>query len=119
MKLEINSSFIKANDIFQSPDGKQILAVTPPLDENYWIMRVPLSKKQAIVCFPKFFTIGIGFQVEEDDWNSNLPWQRDAEYIFNHIKSNKGDKSISDKDCIEAIKMLQSAIKDYQGKKHD
>ena len=116
MNIEINGAFIKAKDTFKCPNGS-ILSVTPPLDENYWIMRVPLSKKQAIVCFPKFFTIGIGFQVEENDWNTNLPYTKKAKYIFNHIKCNKGDNLISDEDCIEAIKILQSAIKDWKGEK--
>lgn len=114
MNIEINGAFVKANDTFKIPNG-EIISITPPLDEKYWIMRVPLSEKQAIVCFPKFFTVGIGFQIEDKDWNTNLPYTEEPEYIFNHIKCNKGDDSISDKNCIEAIKLLQSAIKDWKG----
>lgn len=82
--------------------------MTPPIDEDYWEYRVRLSDKQAIVGFPKFFTIGIGFAVEED-WNTNLPYTCTAEEIFSHIKHNKGDDSITDEDAIRAIQMVQSA----------
>lgn len=48
------------------------MMLTPLIDEGYWKYRVMLSDTQAIVGFPKFFTVGIGFAVEED-WNTNLP----------------------------------------------
>lgn len=89
--------------------------ITPSIDEDYWFMRVPLSEKQAIVCFPKFGQVGIGFQHEED-WNTNLPSTCSAEAIFNHIKHNKGDDTISDDDCIAAIRLLQQAINQSQEK---
>lgn len=81
---------------------------TPPIDESYWMMRVPVSKKQAIVCFPKFGTIGIGFQIE-DDWNTNLPHTMKTQYIYDHIKVNKGQRHITRATCIAAIDMLQVA----------
>jgi hypothetical protein len=74
--------------------GKTIL-LTPPIIEDYWSYRVILSDKQAIIAFPKFRTIGIGFAVE-DDWNTNLPYTQDAEHILEHIAHNKGDPSIKD-----------------------
>lgn len=84
--------------------------VTPPIGADYWTMRVPLSDKQAIVCFPKFGTIGIGFQSEAEDWNTNLPYTCGPKEIFDHIKINKGDDTITDADCLAAIRMLQEAI---------
>lgn len=107
MTIEFNTNSIK-DDGQISPN----LAITPPINEDYWLMRIKVSEQQAIVCFPKFFTIGIGFQ-QEDDWNTNLPYTRDAEEIFQHIRMNKGDSSISDTTCIEAIRMLQDEIKRY------
>lgn len=89
--------------------GGGIVMTTPALDEDYWLMRVKVSENQAIVGFPKFFQCGIGFQVENDDWNTNLPSRMEAEEIFNHIKKNKGDDSISDEVCIEAIRMIKAA----------
>jgi hypothetical protein len=87
------------------------ILITPPVgEEGYWYYRVALSEKQAIIAFPKFGTIGIGFEKEEYDWNTNLPYQCSVEEIFQHIRKNKGDKNISDADCIEAIRMIQSAI---------
>jgi hypothetical protein len=82
--------------------------VTPPLSDEYWLYRVKLSDTQAILGFPKFGLVGIGFQ-EEEDWNTNLPSSCSAEEIFAHIARNKGDDSISDEDCLAAIRLIQEA----------
>lgn len=84
--------------------------LTPPIDEDYWAYRVRLSDEQAIVGFPKFFTVGIGF-AKEEDWNTNLPYTCDAVEIYDHIEHNKGDESISREDCITAIQMIQDAVR--------
>lgn len=84
--------------------------LTPLVREDYWAFRVKLSDTQAIVGFPKFTTIGIGFAVEED-WNTNLPYTCDAEHIYGHIAHNKGDDAITREDCIAAIRMIQDAAK--------
>jgi len=81
---------------------------TPDIGEDYWRYRVRLSETQAMLGFPKFGTIGIGFAVEED-WNTNLPYTVDAERIYDHIARNKGDDAISREDCITAIRMIQAA----------
>lgn len=87
------------------------MQITPPIEESYWQYRVKLSDTQAIVGFPKFSTIGIGF-AQEEDWNTNLPYTSDAEDIFKHIAHNKGDKSIKNADCIAAIRMIQAAVRE-------
>jgi hypothetical protein len=87
------------------------LMLTPRLSEDYWAYRVLLSESQAIVGFPKFFTIGIGFAVEDEDWNTNLPYTCGAVEIYEHIEENKGDDSISREDCIRAIEMVQEAAR--------
>ena len=84
------------------------LMLTPAIDEDYWLFRVRLSDAQAIVGFPKFFTIGIGF-AQEEDWNTNFPYTCETEEIFQHIAHNKGDDSISDDDCRRAIEMVRAA----------
>jgi hypothetical protein len=81
---------------------------TPPIDEDYWSYRVVLSEHQAIVGFPKFSTIGIGFAVEED-WNTNLPYTSETDKIFQHIAHNKGDDRIADVDVKHAIRLVQDA----------
>lgn len=111
MKVQINSKFMESNTEIKL--GKSLIAFTPPIDEDYWLFRVPLSDNQAIVGFPKFWTIGIGFQVEED-WNTNLPFSCDAEEIYKHIAHNKGDDSISDDACIDAIKLIQKQATIWQ-----
>lgn len=108
MQIELNQEFAPANTSFHMPSGGTMM-ITPPLDEDYWLLRVKLSDTQAIVAFPKFGTIGVGFAVEED-WNTNLPYTQKAENIFKHIDHNKGDDAISDTDCIAAIGMIQEAI---------
>lgn len=90
------------------------IAVTPALDENYWSYRVRLTDTQAVLGFPKFWTIGIGFAVEED-WNTNLPYTSDAAEIADHIGHNKGDDSISDDDVIAAIRLIQAAVAEDGG----
>lgn len=87
---------------------------TPPVGEGYWAYRVRVGDGQAVVGFPKFTTIGVGFAAETD-WNTNLPWTCETEVIFKHIAHNKGDDSISDEDCIEAIKLIQAAISEDGG----
>lgn len=97
----------------QQEDGSELapgIMMTPAIDEDYWEYRVRLSDTQAIVGFPKFGTIGIGF-AQEEDWNTNLPYTSDANRIYEHIRHNKGDDTISDADCIKAIEMIQEAAK--------
>lgn len=86
-----------------------MVSLTPFVNEDYWAYRVMLSDTQAIVAFPKFSTIGIGF-AQEEDWNTNLPYTLPAVQIWEHIKHNKGDESIADEDCLRAVEMLRDAI---------
>lgn len=88
--------------------GHRVLLMTPPVGEDYWLFRVKLSDTQSIIGFPKFGTIGIGF-AKETDWNTNLPYTSSAHDIFEHIRHNKGDDSISDSDCIAAIELIREA----------
>lgn len=111
LHVEINSAFVPANSSFHV--GQSLVMITPPLDEDYWMYRVPVSENQAMVAFPKFGVVGIGFQ-HEDDWNTNLPSTCSASMIYNHIKHNKGNKAISDKICLKAIKLLQKTIEENQ-----
>ena len=105
--MQINQKFVEADTNLKFGPG--VISITPPLDEDYWLMRVPVSKTQALVCFPKFGTVGIGFQHEED-WNTNLPYTCEAEEIYNHIQHNRGNRHIAKAACLEAIRLLQSAI---------
>lgn len=90
-----------------------VVMMTPAIDEDYWMFRVRLTEHQAIVGFPKFGTIGIGFSKEED-WNTNLPYSVDAGEIFDHISHNKGDDAISDDDCLTAIRLIQDVAQRYR-----
>ena len=93
----------------QSPVIGPIM-MTPSVGEDYWTYRVQLTDKQAIIGFPKFFTIGIGFAAEED-WNTNFPYTTDAEKIYEHIKHNAGDAAITREMCLEAIRLIQDAAR--------
>ena len=88
--------------------------VTPPLDENFWRYKVQVSDHQAVVGFPKFNVIGIGFQHEETDWDTNAPSRLKAEIIYNHIKVNakvKADnKAPSEELCLAAIRLIQATV---------
>lgn len=105
MVVEVNTSFQKATDSVDM--GDKILMFTPPIGGNYWLFRVQLKYGQSIVAFPKFGTIGCGFAVEKDDWNTNLPIQCSAEKIYGHIAVNKGHKNITKASCLQAIRAIQ------------
>ncbi len=102
--IEVNENFHPENTVISTTRGA--IAITPPLDAEYFIARVPLAKDQALVIFPKFFTIGCGF-AREEDWNTNLPLAVPAEQIYDHIKHNKRYSEITDEQCISAIRELQ------------
>lgn len=82
-----------------------------PGSDDEWSYRVVLSPRQAVLGFRKIGTIGIGFAIEEY-WNTNMPYRRDAQEIFDHIRDNKGDGEISDEDCLAAIRMIQDAARE-------
>jgi hypothetical protein len=102
--------------------GVQIL-LTPPISEDYWAYRVIVADGQAVVGFPKFGTIGVGFADEHDgkksSWNTNLPYTSDAEQIADHIWRNRGSalKAVGKRDgkeavhalIVEAIRLIQEA----------
>jgi hypothetical protein len=87
-----------------------VIGITPDIGENYWSYRVIVGEHQAVIGFPKFGLVGVGFAVEED-WNTNLPHGTIAEELFDHIKRNKGDKTIPDELCIEAIRLIDEAVR--------
>jgi hypothetical protein len=89
--------------------------ITPPIDEDYWEYRVRLTDGQAVVGFPKFFTVGIGFAVEED-WNTNLPYLNcTAEEITNHIWHNRACTGVTRALVIEAVQMIREAAAQDNG----
>jgi len=45
-----------------------------------------------------------------------LPYECDAEQIYEHIKCNKKYKEITKEQCIEAIKMIQEAVRKEESK---
>jgi hypothetical protein len=103
--VEVNSKIIKEEPL---RDGKVLILITPPLNSEFWSYRVRLFEDQAIIAFPKFMTIGIGFAVEEVDWNTNLPWTSEAEDIWEHIKVNKKHRYINKVLGVRAIKLIQN-----------
>ncbi len=108
LQLEVNAKLKPANDTFRVGNG--IVMITPSVGEDYWLFRVKLHANQAILGFPKFGVIGVGF-AQEEDWNTNLPSTVDAERIYEHIKHNKGHKEITKAMCLQAIRMIQNAAK--------
>lgn len=109
MQIEVNDQFQPADTEFGTLG--RVMSITPPIDAGYFIARVQLFADQAIVIFPKFFTIGCGF-AQEEDWNTNLPISVKAEQIYEHIKHNKKYPAITKGQCIEAIRMLQRWLED-------
>ena len=91
--------------------ANSVVMLTPPIDEAYWSYRVRLTETQAIVGFPKFGTIGIGF-AQEEDWNTNLPYTCDTTAIRWHIWHNRADEEITEESVDEAIAMVQAAARE-------
>lgn len=92
--------------------GGSKLLLTPKIGPDYWRYRVMVSDRQAVIGFPKFMTIGIGFAVEGADWNTNLPYACGADAIYRHIEANKGDDAISEETCVAAIRLIQDAVRE-------
>lgn len=103
--------------------GNATIMLTPPVSADYWSYRVRLNDRQAIVAFPKFGTIGIGF-AKEEDWNTNLPYTCHTLEILSHIWHNvdsgkpedgEGDYDLPEDDISilqvhAAISAIQQAI---------
>lgn len=100
-------------EIREQPNETPVLAggramMTPPVSGDYWAYRVKLNESgQAVLGFPKYTTIGIGF-AQEEDWNTNLPYICPAEGIAEHIMHNAGDPTITRTQVVEAIKLIQA-----------
>lgn len=90
--------------------GEVAIMITPPVGDDYWTYRVMLRPTQAVVGFPKFGTIGIGF-AEEEDWNTNLPYTCETEKIRAHIWHNRADETITEAEVDEAIALIQQAAR--------
>ena len=93
---------------------KSAALITPPIDEDYWEYRVQVTPEQAVVGFPKYVTIGIGFAVEEGSWNTNLPYNYDAERIAKHIDINR-PKGLRRATVVKAIRLIQAAAHEDRG----
>ncbi len=109
LQLEINGKFVRGNDTLVGTEGSALM-ITPSLDEDYWLFRVKLYEDQAMLGFPKFNTIGIGF-AQEEDWNTNLPYTCPPEQIYSHIEHNKQYEQITSEQCLEAIRLIQEVAK--------
>ena len=110
LQVEVNAKQWIERDILV---GRTHVLMTPPIDADYWLVRVPVTATQAIVGFPKFGTIGVGFQ-HEADWNANLPYSCEAVQIWEHIRHNKNDKRITRKRGVAAIELLQQTLRELR-----
>lgn len=97
-------------------EGANTFLFTPPIGEDYWLYRVLVADGQAVVGFPKFGTIGVGFAVEDYDWNTNLPYTTEAEDICQHIWENRGPNIPNTTDAklhvMQAIELIRTAAKE-------
>jgi len=109
LKLEINQNHVSGNE--ENVLKNRGIMITPPINKDYWTLRIHLYEDQYIQAFQKFMTLGIGFAIE-DDWNTNLPYTCDAEEILNHIWHNRRYVAIKKKRTLRAIKMIQDFIKE-------
>jgi len=113
--LERNSDTVDDKPVVA---GNASVMITPAINEDYWSYRVQLGGGQAIVGFPKFSTVGIGF-AQEEDWNSNLPFRCSTATIWRHIAHNKGAATATDEECQKAIDMVAEAVVAERGGARD
>ena len=112
MDLLINPKAVEiyAGKIEETKNARILFGGVPSNDKFLFVVK--LFNGQAIVAFPKYSNcIGIGFYIEEEGYDTNLPYQCKAEEIYNHIKCNKKYKEIKKKDCIAAIEKIQTACR--------
>jgi len=93
----------------RSPEPPPLAGGHPWAPGTPWYYRVALGCGQAVIGFPKFTTIAIGFQAEPVHLDLNYSYDRGTETIFRHIYPNKGSSEIGDARCREAIRMVQEA----------
>jgi len=117
-ELEINPDYVP--DESPLPSFPTIMTTPPSIGkDDYWVFRIQVGKipvengGQAVVAFPKFCTLGIGF-LREESWNTNLPASCGVDKIWEHIKCNKGRFGATDEECIEAIRKVVCASLEYQ-----
>jgi hypothetical protein len=112
LTVEYKKGFEPSKDCIRLSGG--VIMFTPAINQDYYIMRVVLYKDQALVAFPKFGLIGVGFAIEEGSWNTNLPYDVEAERLYKHIRCNKKYRAITKQTCLEGLKLLQAACKKYE-----
>lgn len=83
-----------------------------PVGEDFWLYRVKLTDKQAIIGNPNIFTVSIGFACEDGRLDVHAPYTMTAEQIYDHIQVNKGDDAITRADCLTAIRLIQRGARD-------
>lgn len=85
-----------------------------------WRFRVQLTPGQAIIGFGKFGTIGVGFEEEDRDWNSNLPYTSGLRRIADHIGDNRvtgnEDDVIPYDTALAAIALIRDAAAEEPGR---
>lgn len=97
------------NDTGVVGNENSAVLIAPFVCPDYWAYRVIVGETQAVLGFPKFNTIGIGFAIE-DDWNTNLPYTSGTDQILDHIWHNAGD-GVRREDARAAIEMIQTAVR--------
>ena len=112
MELEVNKNCLDKTTHYVANDNH--IMVCPPTSADYWMFRVKLHKDQAVLGFPKYGLIGVGFAIEKD-WNTNLPTNSGVSSIVNHIKHNRKYKAITDDMIKEAVELIIEGKKQYIG----
>lgn len=80
--------------------------------KKLYMFKIQMYQDQYLLAFPKFGKLAIGFS-QEKVFNLNLPYDCDAEQIFERISPNKRYKNITNEQCLKAIKLLQRHCAEY------
>lgn len=113
MKLALETNPRNCLDVqLHLPTGP-LLMMTAPLGSDCWLFRVTLEKKLVLAAVPQFGGVNICLQAK-DAGDCNMPYESDAAKILRAFRA-RVKKSVADGRCLEAIRMLQAAVKEWRG----
>lgn len=81
-----------------------------------WLFRVDVGGGQAVIGFPKYTTIGVGFEQEPESGNTNLPYTTPAKALLNHSWCNRGGMTATPEEALRAFELVQEAAQEALGK---
>lgn len=113
MKLTLEVNPRNCLDVQLHLPSGPLLMMTAPLGSDCWLFRVTLAKNLVLAAVPQFGGVNICLQSKDAD-DFNMPYESDAPKIMHAFRACVKN-SVSDGKYLQAIKLLQGAIKQWRG----